>query len=170
MRRLLFTGLALVLAGNACTSDQPVAVSADDAASLARIAGADQGGKPVDLVLTGAQERPVPVNTPATGTMRLTLNVGQQTICYDLSVMDLTSTPRVVAGTAAHIHQITNFQTGTGGIVVPLPIPLQQSFTTQHCVGDVSRDLLRRILQDPQLFYVNVHTMNYPAGEIRGDF
>jgi hypothetical protein len=115
-------------------------------------------------MMTGSQEVP-PVNTPATGTILLTLNPGQGKICYDMSVMNLIGMPVPVAGTAAHIHEAPAGQNGP--IKVGLPVPLARNFTTQNCVG-ASRDLIKDIMKDPENYYVNLHTSMFMPGEIRG--
>jgi hypothetical protein len=95
----------------------------------------------------------------------VTLNPGQGTVCYDMTVTGLLGTPREVSGTAAHIHEAPAGQNGP--IVLGLPIPLAQSFTTQNCVG-ASRELIREIMRDPANFYVNLHTTRFGPGEVRG--
>ncbi|MBA2336451.1 MAG: CHRD domain-containing protein [Acidimicrobiia bacterium] len=50
---------------------------------------------------------------------------------------------------------------GTNGpIVIDFPGP-------ESCV-DVERDVLREILRNPAGFYLDVHTVEYPDGAIRG--
>jgi len=36
------------------------------------------------------------------------------------------------------------------------------------CVGDQSRPLLRDIKNNPDQYYVNVHTSDFPDGAVRG--
>lgn len=165
MRTFLGTTLVAALALGACTGDDPIAISGDTAASEARIAGANQGGRPLTATLSGSQEVP-PRDTPATGSVTVTLNPGQGTVCYDMSVMNLIGTPVAVGGTAAHIHEAPAGQNGP--IRIGLPIPLTRSFTTQNCVTGVDRELIREILRDPANYYVNLHTTQFRPGELRG--
>jgi hypothetical protein len=162
MRKLFSAPLALALALGAC-NENPSAVSAD-APLFARVAGADQGGRALRATLAGSQEVPA-ANTPATGSIVVTLNPGQGEICYDMSAMNLLGTPVPVAGTAAHIHEAPAGRNGP--VVVGLPIPLDKNFTTQNCVS-ASRALIQEILQDPSNYYVNLNTDMFRPGEVRG--
>ncbi len=120
------------------------------------------GGRPLSADLNGANEVPNPGDPDGSGTMNLTLNQGQGEICWDLDVSD------IEAPTRAHIH---SGEAGVnGGVVVfffdtviPDPIPVASS----GCV-DVDADLIKKIRQNPQDYYINVHNARYPGGAIRG--
>ncbi len=108
-----------------------------------------------DATLTGAKEVP-PVASAATGTgtFRLTAS-GLQ---YDITVKNLSGS--VITG--AHFHK------GGSGVSGPVVEPITMSGTT-HAAGTWSNltteernDLLNGNI------YVNVHTIAYPNGEIRG--
>lgn len=47
----------------------------------------------------------------------------------------------------------------------PLPRTID---AVQGCVSNVDSDLIDRIAANPNRFYVNVHTIAYPDGAIRG--
>ena len=125
------------------------------------------GGRPLSTSMSGAQEVP-PNSSPATGTTALRLNHGQGSVCYDMTVSNLTANPSM-----AHIHKAP---AGTnGGIVVHLfgsggaPAPTSTSFTiTNFCQTGISQALIKDIIQNPDQYYVNVHTSTFPGGEIRG--
>ncbi len=101
-----------------------------------------EGGRPFTAVLIGANEVPAAPGSDLVGTARVTINLGQSELCWDL---DYTTTQQVVA---AHIHK--------GPVVV-----------NSGCrSGD--RALLAAIAADPGAYYVNVHTSLYPTGAGRG--
>lgn len=130
--------------------------------SLAGAAWADDGGRSFSTALTGAAEVPGPGDADATGSASLALNPGQEEVCFDLSWANVDGTVF-----AAHIH------VGTAGAAGPVVIPL---FTGEALAGTDSasacvsadRDLLVEIIQNPQNYYVNVHSTVFPAGAIRG--
>jgi hypothetical protein len=122
---------------------------------------ADDGGRPFSTTLTGASEVPGPGDANASGTASLTLNPGQGEVCFDLAWADIDGT--IVA---AHIHV---GPTGVAGaVVVPL---FSGSFSgtdsASACVS-ADRGLLLAIIQNPENYYVNVHSTVFPAGAVRG--
>jgi hypothetical protein len=123
----------------------------------ASAASADDGGRPIDVAMTGPAERPGPGDADGTGTASFRINPGQSEICYTLTVAN------IEAATAAHIHRAPT--TAPGPIVVPLNPPTNGA--SSGCAA-VSRDLAKEILQNPGAFYVNVHNTPFPAGAIRG--
>ena len=118
------------------------------------------GGRPFEVMLTGAAERPGPGDPDGSGTATFTLNQGQGTIRYDITVANITL-PAV--GAHIHIADVNN----PGPIVVHLTAPDE----TGHASGEVSvdPDLIKAIRQNPENYYVNVHTLPlYAAGAVRG--
>ena len=87
----------------------------------------------------------------------MTLNSGQQEICFQLSVQD------IAPATAAHIHV---GELGVAGPVVVGLIAPSDGFSSA-CVS-VDRDLIKAIRQDPENYYVNVHNAEFPPGALRG--
>ena len=144
--------LALVLAA-------VVALALAGAASAAKLDGADRGGKPLSTTLTGAAEVPGPGDPDGIGTAKITVNPGQREICYELSVEDIT-----LPATGAHIHVGTADE--SGDVVVPLTPP-DESGSSSGC-ADVSRELALAIIRNPENYYVNVHTSDFPLGAVRG--
>ena len=122
-------------------------------------------GRPLATTLTGAQEVPAGVGDPnGTGTAELTLNAGQEDVCYELTWQNLDGTVQ-----RAHIHEAPS------GVNGPIVVTLfdGQSFagtgSASGCdLGDATRDEIRRILKDPSGFYVNIHDTVRPGGAIRG--
>jgi hypothetical protein len=124
---------------------------------LAGLAWAQEGGRPIAVTMNTAQEVPSPGNLPGTGTAIFRINPGQNQVCYELTVEQLSS-PVI----AAHIHRAP---AGVAGpIVVPLNAPTSGS--SQAC-AEITRELAKELIQSPQDFYVNVHTTAHPPGEVR---
>ena len=134
-------------------------------ASAAKLGGADQGGRLFTTTLSGAEEV-----DPITGALgagdpdgsgfaNLTVNPGQQEVCYELSVEGIT-----LPAIGAHIHV---GDAGTNGPVVVALTPPDASGVSSGC-AQVSRELALAIIQNPENYYVNVHTTDFPNGAIRG--
>jgi len=106
--------------------------------------------------LDGSQETP-PHNSTATGTATLLLSPDEKTANVSLVFNGLSSKQ-----TDAHIHG-----PATLGVSAPpiFPLPLGQ-------INDFQISLTPAQVQDLKngLFYINVHSSNFPAGEIRGQF
>ena len=120
---------------------------------------AQDGGRPFATVLTGAAEVPGPGDPDGSGTASLRLNPGRGEVCFELSVSNV-----ALPATGAHIHVGT--ATVAGPVVVPL-LPPNESGTSSGCVS-ADADLIKAILQNPENYYVNVHTFEYPGGAVRG--
>ena len=116
------------------------------------------GRSPLGTDLVGAQEVP-PADPDGSGTASLTLNPGQQSICYELTVQGI-----LLPATAAHIHKAP--EGVNGPVVVPLSAPNVDGLAS-GCV-DVDRDLVKDILKNPDDYYVNVHNTTFPGGAVRG--
>jgi len=106
--------------------------------------------------LTGAQETPA-TNSNGAGTATILLSPDETTARVSLNFGGLTS-----AQTDAHIHGPAG--PGVVGVILfPLPNGNVSDFLISLTPTDVSN------LKSGQL-YVNVHTVNFPNGEIRGQF
>jgi hypothetical protein len=106
-----------------------------------------------DMLLTGAKESP-PVGTSATGTGTFTLT--SSGLQYDITYSNLSS-----SFTGAHFHRGS---TGSNGAVVH-----EISFSGNRATGtwtNISSELRNAILDEE--IYVNIHSSNFPNGEIRG--
>ena len=133
-------------------------------ASAAKIGGVDQGGRPFSTVLTGEAEVnnegvPNQGDLDGTGSATITVNPGQGEVCYELRVMDIT-----LPAVGAHIHEGVAGENGP--VVVPLAPP-DANGVSSGCTP-VSRELALEIIQDPENYYVNVHTSDFLAGALRG--
>ena len=164
--------LALALAACADTVNGPSGTP-----SLARIHEVEDshGGTPFMAVLVPGTEVPVPPggdpNPAAGGLALLTLNSGQEEICFEITFSNL-SAPL----SDAHIHR--GAEGVRGPVVVPFanpPFPATTSGTLARCVF-APRELIKEIRKNPEEFYVNLHTRSVPAnpatdrpgGAIRG--
>ncbi|HKX83673.1 MAG TPA: CHRD domain-containing protein [Pyrinomonadaceae bacterium] len=124
---------------------------------VAAVAQEDSGRK-LSAALTGAAEVPGPGDTDGSGTALIQINQGQTQVCFELSVLKI-DTPN-----AAHIHEGA---VGTAGpVVVTLTAPGANG-TSKGCV-DASKELIMRLRQTPENFYVNVHNAAFPNGAVRG--
>ena len=135
---------------------------------------ADDGGRPFRLALSGANEfnaAGAPINPHGDadrGSAKLTINPGQEEVCWSFGAITLT------AGDAlpfvAHIHVapagiagpvVVDIFGGTGPVAAPSAYP-----TGTTCVhGD--RDVLTAILRDPGAYYINLHNVQHPGGVMR---
>jgi hypothetical protein len=117
-----------------------------------------EGGRPFTTTLSGANEVPQARGSDLTGTAKVTINLGQHELCWDL---DYTTSQTVKA---AHIH---NAPAGVaGGIVIPFFNP-PSSVVNTGC-RSVDRALLEKIAENPGDYYVNVHTKEFQGGAGRG--
>ncbi|HVM14842.1 MAG TPA: CHRD domain-containing protein, partial [Egibacteraceae bacterium] len=110
----------------------------------AKVDGADHGGRPLTATLTGGAEVPGPGDPDGTGTALVTLNRGQQEVCFQLTVSDIDSP------TAAHIH------VGAAGVAGPVVVGLAPPTDGESsgCVEGVDVDVIDAIRKNPGQYYV----------------
>jgi hypothetical protein len=95
------------------------------------------------------------------GTAKLRLNRAARRVCFDIRVHDISEV------VAAHIHRGRRGHDGPIRVeLIGAPQGDEDHFT--GCANGVSRRLIRRINRHPRRFYVNVHTVDFPGGAIRG--
>jgi hypothetical protein len=110
----------------------------------------------LSALLDGLNEVP-PVNTPATGTFTGVLNDVTNVLTYQIDYFNLSGPP-----TASHIHR------APAGVNGPVVYPLAGAGFPSGHQGQVNvnpadiPDLLA------QRMYCNVHSQQFPGGEIRG--
>lgn len=111
-----------------------------------------------DVALIGANERPTPVNTTATGLAILRLTT-DKTLYSNVTVNNLESNDTL---TAAHVHR------GTADVAGPVRITLASSLADFGVVKTqtLADSLVTLLKNDPT--YVNAHSKRYPAGVVRG--
>lgn len=127
---------------------------------------ADGGRKFGPIVLTGAAEVPGPGDPDGSGTALAFVNVGQDRVCWKLEVSNVSPI------TAAHIHE------GGPAVAGPIrvsffhfgqPVDLEDCVHADNTTHPFDRARLRDIIQNPQNYYVNVHSDGaLMAGAIRG--
>lgn len=116
-----------------------------------------QSGTPLSATLLGSNEVPGPGDPDGVGFAELTLNQGQGTITYSIQVTGIS------APTAAHIHEAG---AGVAGpVIIPLSAPVNG---VSSGVVTLSKEDIKSIRMNPELYYVNVHNMDYPGGALRG--
>ena len=108
--------------------------------------------------MNGAREVPGPGDPDGTGWATVRLNIHQQMVCYEVSVWDIES------ATAAHIH--VGRASVAGPVVIPLEAPADGD--SMACAEGVDKSLIRAIIRNPNLYYINVHNAPYPGGAVRG--
>jgi hypothetical protein len=123
-----------------------------------------------EATLDGANERPDPVTTTATGSATVTI-VGENSLDFSVTVADITDVQ------AAHIH--VGIASVAGGILVslaPATLPPGTFSGTLNSGTITAADLTNGPVTMASLLalirngdtYVNVHTTANPGGEIRG--
>ena len=118
---------------------------------------ATAGVKNFMAVINGAQETPTNMST-GMGNAILTFDTATNTLCYYISFAGLIGGAEILA----HIHGPA--APGTpAGIILPLPLgPGKQACVVNPPLPFNKKDLLKN------LYYVNIHSGGFPAGEIRG--
>lgn len=107
--------------------------------------------------MNGAQERPTPTPSMATGSFVGVVDPATRVLSYTVTYSGL-------APTAGHLHRINNTTTGNGSVEIPFavlgsPIIGTATLTTATRVDSLLNGF----------YYSNLHTPAYPGGEIRGD-
>lgn len=115
------------------------------------------GGRPLTADLAAENEVGQPGDPGTTGSALITLNQGQEEVCFDIEV-EGQSTPIL----AAHIH------TGAAGVNGGIIVDFQWSETAGSGCVDADADVIKDIRQHPDQYYVNVHNSVAPAGAARG--
>lgn len=117
-----------------------------------------KSGTPLMAHLMGENEVPVMGDPDGMGSIELTLNQGQGTITYTLHVEGIDP------ASAAHIHF------GSAGMPGPVVVALMAptSGMSSGVIEGVSKELIKNIRQNPEMYYVNVHNAMYPGGALRG--
>jgi len=104
--------------------------------------------------MNGASEAPTPNASTATGTATLVFNTSTK-------IFTLTVTHTVGAPTNGHIHK------AAVGVSGPVIFPFS-SFTSPISYTSAALDAAQEADLNAGLYYVNIHTAAFPAGEIRG--
>jgi len=147
------------LAMIACSETTPTETIALPILYNASAGHADATGRTFDEHMTQEVTSTFAGDPDGVGTAVLTINVGQREVCWQTSVSNI-----ALPATGSHIHAAA---AGTAGpIVVPLSPP-DAAGQASGCAHDVDRDLLVDIVSNPDAYYVNVHSREFPPGAIR---
>jgi CHRD domain-containing protein len=117
------------------------------------------------VTMSGGQEVPGPGDPNGEGSVTLDLDPTTGRVCFELSWQ------RIGRPFAAHIHK------GVAGVAGPIRVTLFVAprglpgtiRAVNGCVRHVDGDLIQRIIDNQQRYYVNIHNKAYPAGALRGD-
>lgn len=133
-----------------------VAVAVLSGLALSSPAAAGEGG-PLRLGahMTGAREVPGPGDPDGRGRAQMKVNVAEELFCFQLDLIGLSE---VVGG---HIH--VGLVVESGPIVIDLELPENGLDGCVHA----GRATLVNIARNPQAFYINIHTDEFPNGAIR---
>lgn len=105
--------------------------------------------------LSGSTEVPSPGDADGAGAFNARLNVGQGQLCYTLT------SSKIGTLTMAHIHA------GASGVAGPPVATLQANAPSQTCMT-IDKDVAQKLVSEPDKYYVNIHTSDFPGGAIRG--
>lgn len=115
------------------------------------------GGRPLTAELSGENENP-PTGHEATGTAVVTLNQGLGEVCADIETSGFAE-DEVIAG---HIHVGLPEENG------PVVVDLQVTSPNHSICVEADPALIKDIRQNPSGYYVNLHSLEFPGGVIRG--
>ena len=130
-----------------------MALTSSIAVALTFAGSAAASGRPFTTSLAGPNEVPVSGDPNATGTAKIWINPGTETVCWKISVQNVDPI------LAAHIHL------APAGSPGPVVVPLNPY--TGGCAS-IDRSLALAIIRNPSAYYVNVHNAVYPGGAARG--
>jgi hypothetical protein len=130
------------------------------AAALVVAAPVSAKVKKLDASLSGQNEMPA-ADPDGSGKAELTLNRAKKRVCYEIRTKNISDVMM------AHIHA-GGKSVAAGPIVVPLFTSPKSGSKFEGCVKNVKKSLISKILKHPSRYYVNVHTMDFPGGAIRG--
>jgi hypothetical protein len=116
------------------------------------------GGRPLDATLLGSNEVP-PASTgdpDGSGFAHVSLNQGQGQVCFHIDVQNIGTV------TLAHIHR------GAAGANGPVVVDFNPALNGLSGCVTADVELIKTIRQNPEGYYVNIHTSEFPGGAIRG--
>jgi hypothetical protein len=111
--------------------------------------------------LEGANEVPGPGDEDGYGVAFVSIDASSGTVCYDVAVANIT-----LPAAAQHIH--VNAEGQAGPVVVPFPTAPDEQGMASGCTTADTEGLLETIVSNPEGYYVNVHTSDFPDGAVRG--
>ena len=124
-------------------------------ASLALAGGVFAAETALTTDMTGDAE----TAAEGTGTAMVTLDPETGEACWELTAEG------IGAVVQSHIH--VGAAGESGDVVVPLDVDGFEG-TSEGCVAEQDAAALQAIIDDPDGYYVNLHTEEFPGGAIRG--
>jgi hypothetical protein len=125
------------------------------------VPAAGEGVRKLEAALDGGEEVPDKGDPNASGLALVTVKVEKRKVCFNISFEKLDTPP-----TAGHIHK------GKFGVAGDIVVPLFEDAAgvTSPVKGceKAGKKLLRKIKNNPEGYYVNLHNSEYPAGAVRG--
>ena len=118
------------------------------------LAAVSAATKTLTTTMLGSNEVP---KAKGSGKAVVTLNAGTGKVCWTFSNLKGTSNVN-----ASHIHKAPKGK--SGAVVVAF---FSGALKTKGCVK-ASKSVITAIEKHPSAYYVNIHTIKYPAGAIRG--
>jgi hypothetical protein len=119
---------------------------------------AGAGGVGMTVNLLGVSEQPDLGDPDGKGTATIRLRQGQGQVCFTLS------TSGIAASNGAHIHK--GAVDAAGPVYVALTTP-NAAGSSAGCAA-APRVVVKDILANPSLYYVNVHNTEFANGAVRG--
>jgi hypothetical protein len=132
-------------------------------------AGGDvpKGAARLEATLSSAAEFPGPGDASLSGTADLVVNPRKGTICFDVE-LDATS-PGADTVVALHIHPGVAGEACVAAQDCPPAVDLDFADEgLEGCAKKLGTQLLNSIVDEPEQFYLHVHTARFPAGAVRG--
>ncbi|MEM7246535.1 MAG: CHRD domain-containing protein [Acidobacteriota bacterium] len=152
---LLSSLAAFVLIG--CDSDNPVLSS---------------NLRTSTFMLSPANEVPPVVGPTSSGSATVTLDTNTNTVTVSATFTGLSSAPMVIPGTgsSAHVHQaaMAPFDQNNGGVVFVLTVTTDPGGLSgsMSATSTLDADQAAALLRGEM--YINLHTMDWGSGELRG--
>jgi len=103
---------------------------------------------------------PGPGDPDGTGEATLHLYPVKNKICYNISASNLDGP------TAAHLHMGKAGEEGP--VKLKLKTPPQNGNSVRECRRGLSMEFIRNIKRNPENYYVEVHSSDFPQGALRG--
>ncbi len=115
----------------------------------------------VTTKLKGNTEVPGPGSPKGKGEITVFLKSTKEKVCFNLEVSKLDTI------TAGHIHKGSTDEAGPIKVTL-IHDQIEGTGNYEGCVENVKSKLIDKIVNRPDKFYVNIHTLDYPDGAIRG--
>ncbi len=154
-RARLLIGVLLVAVAGLTVALAAVIATRDSGSSgqEATAAGGAVRGTSFSVAMSSSAEVPKSVSSTGSGTAKVTIDGTR--VCWDFTLNGVKNPD------AAHIHQGGPSESG------PVIVPLGTGFARTGCTT-ATPAAVRQILSDPAGHYVNVHSVTYPDGAVRG--